>query len=113
MMNKKRAFLIIFVLLTLILGFMLNPSFSAYASCRKVAMKAKGYAVWNHVSTTEDGSQSLVSFSDEYNNSLTCTATSVGFIWIAGSYSRTLVGCDPSLGNRFDPCPEDYFGVEP
>ena len=91
----------------------MHPSFSAYNSCRSLAMKTKGYAVWRHETTTEDGSRAQVTFLDAYNNHLTCSATAVGFIWFATSYSRTLVACDPNLGNAFDPCPEDYFGVEP
>ena len=115
-MKKKRIFYILLAILVLFLcisGFTMHPSFSAYDSCRSLAMKTKGYAVWRYEATTEDGFQAQVTFLDEYNNSLTCSAKAIGPIWIATSYSRTLVNCNPNLGNAFDLCPEDYFGVEP
>lgn len=102
----------VLVLAILILGFWQTTSFSAYGACRNLVMKTKGYAVWRHESTTQDGLQSQVSFSDEYNNRLTCSAIGIGPLWVATSYSRMLVGCN-RLGTASDPCPEDFFGVEP
>jgi len=114
MKKIKNIFIIlsIVVLTVLILGFWKTTGFSAYGACRKLAMQTKGYGVWRHESTTQDGFQSHVSFSDGYNI-MTCSATGIGPFWVATSYSRTLVGCNQSLGTASDPCPEDYFGVEP
>lgn len=112
-MDKKRNFfgsLIVPVLLTLILGFAWNVRFSAYNSCRALALKTQAYDVWKHVSTTQDGFQSKVSFSDGYND-LTCTAIGIGPVWFTSFYIKTDVAC--TVGNPPDTCPEDYFGVEP
>lgn len=112
-MNKKRFFLLILVLLIITSGFVLHIRFSAYASCRALAMNTKGFSAWKYESTIEEGSQAQVSFLDIYNNPLTCNATRIGPFWFATSYSRILANCSASLTNHFDPCPEDYFGVEP
>ncbi len=100
--------LVIIVTTTIFFGRAETKDFSAYATCRKTAMRTKGYAVWEHTNTTQVLFMTHVSFSDGFND-LDCTAFGVGPFWITGFAFHTLVGCLNSNGM----CPEDYFGVSP
>jgi hypothetical protein len=87
--------------------------FSAYATCRKVAMRTKGYAVWKHKQTIQKIFMSRVRFSDGFN-SLDCHAIGIGPFWIVRKSLPTLVACDNDLGNgKIITCPQEYFGVSP
>jgi hypothetical protein len=108
------ALILLAVILTSILfGQVKTKKFSAYATCRNVAMNTKGYAVWQHQSTSNRVFVSWVTFSDGFND-LTCQAVGLGPFWIPVTTMQTLVGCATSLSaNPTSACPEDYFGVSP
>jgi len=113
--NRKRTnfiFLMIIVLSIIILGLIQTDNSFAYNACRNVAMKTKGYAVWKYVSSIEKTFQSVITFSDGYN-SLDCYAMGFGSSWRVIYHSKTYVECSLSLEDTHNPCPEDYFGVEP
>jgi hypothetical protein len=114
-MNKKRAILILFMILVLssfILSFVQTESFSAYGACRDLALKTKGYAIWKHQSAIPLVFMSQVTFSDGYND-LNCSAAGIGPFWQVTSFIKTNAACSLSLSNPPDLCPEDYFEVEP
>ena len=87
--------------------------FSAYAACRKIAMTTKGYSTWEHEQTQQLVFRSRIQFSDG-SNELICQAVGVGPFWLVGKIRPTLASCSNDLGNgKTEPCPEDYFGVNP
>ena len=105
--------LAILIISTPYFGRVETKQFSAYAACRKVPMKTKGYATWTHTRTIQFMFRSQVLFSDGFNG-LSCQAIGVGPFWMVGKARPTLAGCSKDLGNgNAMPCPEDYFGVSP
>ena len=101
------------VLLSMFLGSVETNRFSAYGACRGVALQTKGYAIWDHVHTTQMIFASWMVFSDGYND-LTCQTIGVGPFWAVTSTTKTNVACATELSS--DPsshCPEGYFGVSP
>ena len=103
---------IIITIETIILGQVETKYFSAYAACRDVAMKTKGYGVWKHVSTTPTPPTIRVMF-DDGTNDFGCETIGIGPFWIAMLTWQTLVGCVKSFNPILETCPEDYFGVSP
>ncbi len=89
--------------------------FSAYAACRNMAAKTRGYGPWQHKQTSQTLLAAEVSFSDGFNT-LLCTTIGIGPLWIALWSEQTAVGCIvPSTLQNTRPksCPIDYFGVNP
>ena len=116
-MSRKRPIRIAFILLaivlltTLSLGLVKRTAYSAYTSCRKLAMTTKGYAVWKYDRTVQMESKSRIFFSDGFNE-LTCEAMRIGPFWVVTSNIQTGFGCVKNLDTG-EMCPEDYFGVDP
>ena len=115
--NWKVAVPLLFVAILLVstpfFGGVETKQFSAYAACRKTAEATKSYAIWEHEQTMQMVFRSRVQFSDGLNE-LICQAVGVGPFWIVGKVRPTLVSCSKDLGNgKTEPCPEDYFGVNP
>ena len=116
-MSRKRPIRTAFILLaivlltTLSLGLVKRTAYSAYTSCRKLAMTTKGYAVWKYDRTVQMESKSRIFFSDGFNE-LTCEAMRIGPFWVVTSNIQTRFGCVKNL-DRGEMCPEDYFGVNP
>ena len=101
------------VLLSIFLGSVETNRFSAYGACRDVALRTEGYAIWDHVHTTQMVFASWMVFNDGYND-LTCQTVGIGPFWVVTSTTKTKVACATELSS--DPsslCPEDYFGVKP
>jgi uncharacterized membrane protein len=87
--------------------------FSDYATCRKLAMMTKGYAVWEHQQTIQKMFMSRIRFSDGFNT-LDCHAIGFGPFWMVRKSQQTLVNCDPDAGNgQIMLCSREHFGVSP
>jgi hypothetical protein len=108
----------VFILVTMFIttpffGGIETKQFSAYAACRKVAMKTKGVAVWEHKQTIQKIFMSRIRFSDGFN-SLDCHAIGIGPFWLVRKTIPTFVLCDKDLGNgNIISCTEEYYGVGP
>jgi hypothetical protein len=105
-------FFIIVTVETIILGQVETKQFSAYATCRDLAIATRGYAIWKHISTKQTIPTTRVTFSDRTND-LVCDAIGIGPFWIIVNNWHTLVGCVESFEPKPKTCPEDYYGVSP
>ena len=88
--------------------------FSAYGTCRKVAMATKGYATWKHEQTIPKMFiLSRVIFSDGFDK-IDCRAIGLGPVWTVRKSLFTFTTCSKDAGNGEKMmCPDGYFGVSP